>query len=102
LATVLLILSTILLCSCRTSVLDKSVVEVPKLEIAVERPVLDAIPDLDVSGWTDEQIAEVSDVLAVYNTNMGKLAIYAEELERAMDIEIRYMENVIEILLKGR
>ena len=100
----MLILSTILLCSCRTSVLDKSVVEVPKLEIEVEveRPVLDAIPDLDVSGWTDEQIAEVSDVLAVYNTNMGKLAIYAEELERAMDIEIRYMENVIEILLKGR
>lgn len=64
----------------------------------VERPTLEEVPELDTEGWTETQIQALSDVLAVYNLNMGRLAIYAQSLES----KLSYYDNIIEILTEGR
>ena len=73
-------------------------VDIPELEIELERPVLEEIPELDVETWTEEQIQDVSAVLAVYNLNLGKLAIYCTRLEDAYELQNEYLNQIIVIL----
>ena len=68
------------------------------MSVEIERPVLEAIPDLDVSDFSEDQIRRVVDVLAVYNGNMMELAVYAERLENEYRIQTKYMQDVIDIL----
>lgn len=73
--------------------------EIPTyVSVEIERPVLEAIPDLDVSDFSEDQIRRVVDVLAVYNGNMMELAVYAERLENEYRIQTKYMQDVIDIL----
>ena len=74
---------------------------VPELHLDVERPVLDSIPDLDVTDWTDKQISDVTVVLSAYNTNLGKLSVYVNQLEDAMALQSEYLNEVI-VILNGR
>ena len=87
----------LLLTSCQTNKGAKEI-EIPELKIEVERPTLDAIPTLDTEGWTQEQIEAVSEVLSVYNMNLGKLVIYAQALEKAYKVKIDYLNNVLTII----
>ena len=98
----LMILSvvSILLCSCKTTVQQSEELVIPQLNISVERPFLDSIPELDTEGWTDRQIEDVSNVLSVYNMNMGKLAIYSQTLEKTIELQKDYLNEVIAILNK--
>ena len=73
-------------------------VDIPELEIELERPVLEEIPDLDVADWTDKQIQDVTEVLSVYNLNLGRLAIYCTQLEDAYELQTEYLNQVIVIL----
>lgn len=74
---------------------------IPPLDIALERPVLETIPDLDVSSYTDSQIADITVVLGVYNMNMGKLAIYTKELEEALRLQQEYLDDII-VIINGK
>lgn len=91
--------SILLLGSCRSTIpKEEGYIEIPQLDITAEKPVLEEIPSLDVSDYTDEQIEALSAVLAAYNSNLGKLVIYTEELERINALKFQYMSNVITIL----
>lgn len=94
-----LLIGLILLSSCGTSIrVNNDSVLVPELTVEVEKPVLEAIPEIDYSSFTEEQKQNIVSVLSVYNSNMAKLVIYAEDLNRSYDLKLRYMSNVIQIL----
>lgn len=96
---------SILLISCRTSeaAATEITLEIPEYKAAeLKRPVLDTIPDLDVTDFSEDQIQRVAEVLAVYNGNMVKLVVYIERLESENEIQTQYMQSVIEILNEGR
>lgn len=97
-ATALLLALTLSSCATRT----QTAIEIPELRIEVERPTLEAIPELDVEGWTETQIQAVTDVLAIYNLNLGRLAIYVQSLERANELRLQYYRNVIGIITEGK
>lgn len=82
--------------SCKSTASVK--LEIPNLVIDVEKPVLDPIPDLDISEFTDEQVKHINEVLSVYNLNLGKVIFYSESLIEAYDTKIEYLSNVIDIL----
>ena len=99
LLTILSVVS-ILLCGCKSTVQQSEELVIPQLNISVERPVLDAVPELDTDKWTDKQIEDVSNVLSVYNMNMGKLAIYSQTLEKTIELQKDYLNEVSAILNK--
>ena len=94
--TLLLVLITLI--SCASS--SKREIEIPELQIEIERPTLDPIPELDVEGWSETQIQDLVEVLTTYNLNLGRLAIYSEQLEKAIDLQKEYLNEVIAILNK--
>lgn len=94
----ILLLALTVLSSCKTSTTPQKTIEIPTLRIDVERPVLEQIPELDVSEMTDGQIEAIAAVLAVYNRNMGKLVIYAQSLESAYKVRLEYLNNVLTII----
>ena len=96
LATALSLALTLSSCATRT----QTAIEIPELHIEVERPVLEAIPELDVEGWTETQIQAVTGILSVYNMNMGRLAIYAQSLEKAYAVKVEYLNNVLQIIVE--
>ncbi len=92
------LLALTVLSGCKTSDTPQRTIEIPTLRIEVERPVLEQIPELDVSEMTDGQIEAITAVLAVYNRNMGKLVIYAQSLESAYKVKLEYLNNVLTII----
>lgn len=76
--------------------------EIPKLDFSVKRPVLEQIPELDVSTFSEIQKIAIYDVIEAYNINLARLVSYAEELESINAIKIKYVENVITILNEVR
>lgn len=94
----ILLLALTVLSSCKTSATPQKTIEIPTLRIDVERPVLEQIPELDVSEMTDGQIEAITAVLAVYNRNLGKLVIYAQSLESAYKVRLEYLNNVLTII----
>ena len=91
------LLASLTLSSCKSTAKSYEV-EIPEIHVEVEKPVLEQIPELDVDGWTDDQIQSVVDVISVYNLNMGRLVNYAEALEEAYALKTEYYENIIDIL----
>lgn len=92
LPTMLLILS---ITGCKTT--SKQEVYVPKLDVEVERPTLDPIPQLDLSGYTVEQQNALSTVLATYNLNLIKLIDYSERLLEMQDVIIEYYLGIMKV-----
>jgi hypothetical protein len=86
------------LSSCKHTEPTQDAIEIPVLHFTTERPVLEPIPELDVDGMTDKQIEDITAVLTAYNLNLGRMVIYAEELERNIEIQSEYLNEVIEIL----
>ena len=86
------------LISCKHTEPTQDAIEIPVLHFTTERPVLEPIPELDVDGMTDKQIEDITAVLTAYNLNLGRMVIYAEELERNIEIQSEYLNEVIEIL----
>ena len=93
-----MILLLALISSCKTSTTPQKTIEIPTLRIEVERPVLEQIPELDVSEMTDGQIEAIASVLAVYNSNMAKLVVYAQSLESAYKVKLEYLNNILTII----
>ena len=94
----ILLLALTVRISCKTSTTPQKAIEIPTLRIEVERPVLEQIPELDVSEMTDGQIEAIASVLAVYNRNMGKLVVYAQSLESAYKVKLEYLNNILTII----
>lgn len=93
-----MILLTVLITNSCQSSSRTSEIAIPELHIDVKRPVLGSIPELDVTGWTDKQVSDVTEVLSAYNTNLGLLTIYVKSLEQAYAVKVEYFNNIIKIL----
>lgn len=90
LATVL----SILLTSCQTKV--KSELYVPTLDVEVNRPTLEPIPDIDLSGYTQEQLSDLSSVFSAYNNNLLVLVDYSDRLLEMQEVIIEYYTEIIQ------
>lgn len=88
------------LISCKHTEATEDTIAIPVLSFSTERPTLEAIPELDADGMTDKQIEDITAVLTAYNLNLGRMVIYAEELERNIEILSEYLNEVIDILKK--
>jgi len=93
----LVMILSVLLISCKTAEQQSDVksIEIPVLDVSVDKPVLTAIPSLDTSYMSEEQKMALSSVLAAYNQNLASLASYANELLAMQDIIIDYYISII-------
>lgn len=92
----LAMMSLLLLTGCKTT--RSEGVYVPQLNVEVERPVLDEIPYLDVSGYTLEQQTAIAGVLATYNGNLIKLIDYSNKLLEMQDVILEYYTEIIKVV----
>ena len=86
----------LLLTSCKTTKSNKDIY-VPQLNVEVDRPILDVVPQLDVSGYTLEQQNAIAAVLAIYNGNLVKLIDYSNRLLEMQDVIIDYYVQIIKV-----
>ena len=92
----LVMILSMTLIGCSTTVIDSSDrVEIPKLDISVEKPVLVPIPPLNVSYMTSEQQNDLTAVLVAYNQNVSLLITYSNELLDMQQVIIDYYKNII-------
>ena len=80
---------------CQTKV--KSELYVPDLDTEVERPILEPIPDIDLSGYTQEQQNDLSTVFSAYNNNLFKLVDYSDRLLEMQDVIVDYYKEIIKV-----
>ena len=89
-------MSLILLTGCKTSEPTQEVY-VPKLDVSVEKPVLEPIPPLELSGIGEDDANAIADVLATYNRNLVKLVTYSNELLKMQDVIVEYYEEIMKV-----
>jgi len=86
-------ISLILLTGCKTTV--KPVIQ--RLEADITKPVLVNIPEIDTSGMSSIDKANVKRVVTAYNTNVVELINYANQLEILYKETVEYYESVFDI-----
>ena len=67
------------------------------MNVEVEKPTLDEIPYLDVSGYTLKQQSEITAVLSVYNRNLIKLIDYSNRLLEVQDAILDYYSEITKV-----
>ena len=97
LAMLLLICSTG--CSTTTNTpVQETPVSIPVLSAPVAKPILEPIPQMDTSGFTETQSAELSQVLAAYNRNLLRLIGYGIRLGGYADASEEYITAINDAL----
>lgn len=90
----LLILS---ITGCKTTQPSEGVY-IPKLDVSVPRPVLEPIPELELTNLSPEEENALADVLAVYNRNLMKLVVYSNELLDLQEVIINYYTEINKVV----
>lgn len=71
---------------------------VPQLDVSVPRPVLEPIPELELSCLSPEEESALAEVLAVYNRNLMKLVVYSNELLDLQEVIINYYVEINKVV----
>lgn len=67
---------------------------IPRLDVSVQRPTLESIPELELTSLSPEEESALADVLAVYNRNLMKLVVYSNELLDLQEVIINYYVEI--------
>jgi hypothetical protein len=97
LAIALLIFSTGCSSTSEIPAVDEPV-SIPAISVSITKPMLESIPQMDASGLTEMQTAELSLVLAAYNRNLLRLIGYSIRLGGYADASEEYVLAIEEAL----